>query len=203
MSNHSTSGPKKDPFERVLERYNALPRSGRWVAIAVVALGGFMLLDSVLWPIADGLNRRADRLELALTRAADRAEGLPDEVVEAAVAHGPNQVPLTEKAGKERLAAAVAEILKKKNISAGQDVRPAQPLPASVMGGSMAKSVAEIRFEGTPDAVLSVLTELDASPAIDAISDVRLNYNTGTKRVGVQLSVEKWGTVQKTARGGA
>ena len=27
--------------------------------------------------------------------------------------------------------------------------------------------------------------------------------NGGTKRVGVQLSVEKWGTVQKTARGGA
>ena len=83
MSNHSTSGSKKVPFERVLERYNALPRSGRWAVIAGVALGGFMLLDSVLWPIADGLNRRADRLELALTRAADRAEGLPDEVVEA------------------------------------------------------------------------------------------------------------------------
>ena len=119
-------------------------------------------------------------------------------------------MPKLESIGKDKLAGAIAEIFKKKNINPGQDVRPAQPLPASVLpdiaaslGGVMGKTVAEVRFEGTPDAVLAVLNELDNSNAIDAIGDLRLNYSAATKRVSVQMSLEKWGVVRKSGRGGA
>lgn len=209
MSNPHATGSSGDLFARILDRYNALPRAARWGVIAVTGFGGFLLLDSVLWPIADDLNRSADRMQSVLNRAADRAEGLPDDVVNAAVSHGPNSVPKLEKAGKDQLANAVAEIFKKRGINQGQDVR-AQPLPqsvlpdiASALGGTMGKSVVEVRFEGTPDTVMAVLSEFDASPSIDAIGDLRMNYNPSTKRVGVQMTLEKWGVIQSTARGGA
>ena len=206
----SNSDRSRDPFERALHAYHGLPRAGRWAAIAGLALGGFFVLDSVLWPIADDMNRRADRMELVLKRAAGRASGLPNDVEQSVLSHGPNSVPKTETSGKEKLASAIADIFKKKNINPGQDVRPAQPLPgqimpdvASALGGTMGKTVAEVRFEASPDAALSVISDLDASPAIDAIGDLRINYNPGTKRVGVQMTLEKWGVVRKTARGGA
>ena len=51
--------------------------------------------------------------------------------------------------------------------------------------------------------MLAVLNELDNSNAIDAIGDLRLNYSAATKRVSVQMSLEKWGVVRKSGRGGA
>ena len=210
MLTPQTSGRSRDPFERALVRYHSMQRASRWGVLAGIARGGFFLLDSVLWPIADDFNRRADRMEAVLHNASERATGLPDDIVQAVLSHGPNSVPKLESIGKDKLAGAIAEIFKKKNINPGQDVRPAQPLPASVLpdiaaslGGVMGKTVAEVRFEGTPDAVLAVLNELDNSNAIDAIGDLRLNYSAATKRVSVQMSLEKWGVVRKSGRGGA
>ena len=39
--------------------------------------------------------------------------------------------------------------------------------------------------------------------SVDAISDLRITYRKDTKRVAVQMTVEKWGIVKKTQRGGA
>ncbi len=120
MSNANSNDSNRDFAERllggVLTRFHALPRAGRWAVLAGVAFGGFALLNNVLWPIADRINGRADRLEVVLKRAADRAEGLPDDLAEAVLAHGPNSVPRSETDGKEKLAAAIAEILKKKGV---------------------------------------------------------------------------------------
>ena len=137
MPTASHNDSNRDFAERllggVLARYHALPRAGRWAAIAAVIFGGFALLNNVLWPIADRINGRADRLAIVLSRAADRAEGLPDELREAVLAHGPNSVPRSETDGKEKLASAIAEIFKKKGINPGQDIRPAQSLPQAVL----------------------------------------------------------------------
>ena len=215
MSNANSTDHNRDFAERllggVLTRYHALPRAGRWAVLAGVAFGGFALLNNVLWPIADRINGRADRLEVVLKRAVDRADGLPDELAEAVLAHGPNSVPRSETDGKEKLAAAIADILKKKGVSPGQDVRPAQSLPQNVLpeivaevgGTRMGKSVAEIRFEGTPEVVSAILAEFEASSAIDAIGDVRLTYNANSKRVTAQVSLEKWGVLFSSGRGGA
>jgi hypothetical protein len=212
MMNSSSAGRSRDPFERAIRWYGGLARAGRWGVAAGVLMGGFLLLDSVVWPMADALNSRADRYESLLTKAAARAEELPPEVVDAALAHGAMTVPTSEEAGKEKLTAAIAEVFKKRSINLGQDVRPAQVLPQTVLpklvaekapGGRMGKSVAEIRFEGTPEQVMGILTDLEGSEAVDAIGDLRMNYNAGTKRVSVQMSLEKWGVIPASSRGGA
>ena len=53
MLTPQTSGRSRDPFERALVRYHSMQRASRWGVLAGIALGGFFLLDSVLWPIAD------------------------------------------------------------------------------------------------------------------------------------------------------
>jgi len=205
-SNRSAGGL----FDRAFSQYLALPRAGRWLALAVIGFGGFTVLDSWAWPLADKLSSRADRLEKVLQRASARAEGLPRDVREAAVAFGPNAVLGDEASGKERLTSLIAEVFKKRNVSQGQDVRPGQPLPAtvaqslgSISDAKLGKTVAELQFKATPDAVLAIIAELESSPEVDAIGDIRLDYDPKDKRVGVQMSVEKWGFLTGVSGGGA
>ncbi|MFZ9880150.1 MAG: hypothetical protein ACO3QC_01955 [Phycisphaerales bacterium] len=203
--------PKPDFFEKALERYRMLPRAGRWGAIAGVVFIGFTLLDSVFWPIADDLNARADRLTTVLERASSRAEEFPEEIEASAIVHGPNLVPGREMLSKEKLASTIVTVLREKGVNQfGLDIRPAQPLPSTVLpeiaaelGGQMGRSVADLRFEATPDVATTLVAELDKNPAIDAVSDLKLTYNPQTKRVAVQMSLEKWGVVNRTVRGGA
>lgn len=212
MSNPHHAATSRDPFERALRWFGGLPRAGRWGVTAGLLMGGFLLLDTVVWPLADTYNARADRYQLLLNKAAERAKELPGEVVDAALAHGAMSVPASEEAGKEKLTAAIAEVFKKRSINLGQDVRPAQVLPQTVLpklvaekapGGRMGKSVAEIRFEGTPEQVMGILVDLESSESVDAIGDLRMNYNATTKRVNVQMSLEKWGVIPAGTRGGA
>lgn len=205
------AAPKPDFFEKTLERYRMLPRAGRWGAIAGVVFLGFTLLDSVFWPIADDLNARADRLTTVLDRASSRAEEFPEEIEASAIVHGPNLVPGREMLSKEKLASTIVSVLREKGVNQfGLDIRPAQPLPSTVLpeiaaelGGQMGRSVADLRFEATPDIATTLVAELDKNPAIDAVSDLKLTYNPQTKRVAVQMSLEKWGVVNRTVRGGA
>lgn len=204
-------GARPDVFERALDRYRGLPRAGRWAAIAGAVLIGFTLLDSVLWPIADDLNARADRLTTVLERASSRAEEFPEEIEASAIVHGPNAVPGREVLSKEKLASTIVSVLREKGVNQfGLDIRPAQPLPSTVLpeiaselGGQMGRSIADLRFEATPDVATTLVAELDKNPAIDAISDLKLTYNPQSKRVAVQMSLEKWGVVNRSSRGGA
>jgi hypothetical protein len=150
---HTPSGAAaRDPFARALERYRALPRSGKWIAAAGVALTGWLLLDSVLWPIADKLNARADNMAGVLERAASRAESLPGNAADAAVVLGPNSSPRPEAETKAKLSAAVDAALKKKSITNyGFDMRVAQALPQTVLpdvaargGGQMGRLAADL-----------------------------------------------------------
>ncbi|MEY3021115.1 MAG: hypothetical protein RIS86_311 [Planctomycetota bacterium] len=206
----STTTARQDPFDAALARFRALPRAGKWGVGAAIAFGGFWFLDSVAWPQADAIDLRTDRLEATLARAAARAEELPEEVVRSAIVHGENAIPRAESVGKEQLATTIDEALRANGVSNyGLDVRPSQPLPDSVLpevaasqGGKMGRTVADLRFEATPDATTAIIAALDSSASIDAISDLRLSYNAGTKRVGVQMTVEKWGVVRRNARTG-
>jgi hypothetical protein len=168
----STTTARQDPFDAALARFRALPRAGKWGVGAAIAFGGFWFLDSVAWPQADAIDLRTDRLEATLARAAARAEELPEEVVRSAIVHGENAIPRAESVGKEQLATTIDEALR-------------------------ANGVSNYGLDVRPSQPLP-----DSSASIDAISDLRLSYNAGTKRVGVQMTVEKWGVVRRNARTG-
>ena len=207
----ATSVARRDPFALVLERYHTLPRSGKWIAVAGTALAGWFILNSWLWPISDKLSNRADNMSAVLERASSRASDLPEAVADHALVLGPNSAPRLEAETKSKLSAAIDATLRKKDIrSYGLDMRPAQALPSSVLpdvaariGGVMGRLTADLRFEATPEAATAVVAALDADPAVDAISDLRITYRRDTRRVSVQMTVEKWGVMRKSQRGGA
>ncbi len=202
----------RDPFARALEWHHKLPRAGKWAATASAVLVVFYAFHLGFWPAADALNEDADRWTAVLSRAAIRADGLPDDVRTNAIVHGANSAPMLEVDGKRRLSAAIDAILRKKGVkNYGSDIRPAQPLPATVLpevaamlAGSMGRTVADLRFEASPDDVTAIIADFDADPDVDCITDLKLTYNSANKRVAVQIVVEKWGVVRKPpARGSA
>lgn len=206
------SSTERDPFARTISWFGALPRAGKWGVAAAVLFGGFMLLDEAIWPIADRMNERSDRWEALLARASERAEGLPPDIAANAIAYGPNEVPEDEARGMRKLAASVDAILRKKGVTKySQDIRRGQQLGTDVLGdiagplgGTMGRTVADISFEATPDDVTGIIADLDGSADIDAITDLKLTYAPATRRVAVQMSVEKWGVLKRTPkRGGA
>ncbi len=200
------SSSSRDPFARFLEWHRKLPRAGRWGATSFALLAVFYAFELGFWPAADALNENADRWSSVLSRAAERAKGLPSEITMSAIVHGPNSAPVLEVDGKRRLSAAIDAILRKKGVkNYGSDIRPAQTLPATVLpeiaamlAGSMGRTVADLRFEAAPDDVTAIIADFDADPDVDCITDLKLTYNTANKRVGVQMVVEKWGVVRKT-----
>ena len=75
-------------------------------------------------------------------------------------------------------------------------------LPGIAGAGKVIEQViGDIRFEATQENVLKVISQLESSPWIDAVSDVRLTKQDG-RMIRVDLSVEAWVVASSTRRGG-
>ena len=203
----AATGPKPDVFARAYGAFDALPRAGKWIAAAVAVYLVFLLFQLVVWPVADDLNEEADRAAGLLQAAGARADELPGDIADRAVVFGPNSVPGREISEKERFSNAVAAIMKKHGVADayGFDARP-QALSGDVLprvsaqfGGKMSRTVAELKFSASPETVTKIISDLDSSPFVDAISEVRLTYKD--RRVNAVLSIERWGVAN--AGGGA
>lgn len=203
----AATGPKPDVFTRAYGAFAALPRVGKWIAVAAALYIVFLLFQFVVWPVSDDLNEEADRAAGLLQAAGARAEELPGDIADRAVVFGPNSVPGREISEKERFSNAVAAIMKKHGVADayGFDARP-QALSGDVLprvsaqfGGKMSRTVAELKFSASPDTVSKIIADLDSSPFVDAISEVRLTYKD--RRVNAVLSIERWGVA--TTGGGA
>ncbi len=195
----AAAGPRPDLFARAYAAFEPLPRAGKWIAVAVAIYAAFLVFQLVVLPLTDEFNGRADRAAELLSSAAKRAAELPDDIVDRAVAFGPNSVPGREGTEKERFSNAVAAIMKKHGVadSYGFDARPQAlggdvlPRVAGLVGGKMSRTVAELKFSSSPDTVGKIIADIDSSPFVDAITDVRLTYKD--RRVTAILSIERWG----------
>lgn len=201
------TGPKPDIFTRAYAAFEPLPRVGKWIVVAAAVYAAFLVFQLVVLPLTDEFNGRADRASELLAAAAQRADELPDEIVDRAVVFGPNSVPGRESSEKERFSNAIAAIMKKHGVadSYGFDARPqglggdVLPRVAGQLGGKMGRTVAELKFSSSPDTVGKIISDIDSSPFVDAITDVRLTYKD--RRVTAILSIERWGVA--SAGGGA
>ncbi|MBI1303636.1 MAG: hypothetical protein GC172_07595 [Phycisphaera sp.] len=192
--------PAKTPLaERLLERFAALPRVGKWVVIAGIGAGGYLVFESVIWPTSEAFDNKANRYAAVLARAAMRAEGLPSSVVASAKAHGPNMAPELESVAKNKLAESITAIMKTHGASFGWSLRWNQlsggvmPSVAAELGGTMARAIAEIDFEAAPETATRIIHDIDRDPAVDAVTDLKINYLDKTRRVKVTMTVERWG----------
>ncbi len=199
----TAAAPKAGLLTRVYAAFDSLPRIGKWIAAALALLAVSQVFRFFVIPTTQELNKRADRAALLLEAASARAEELPADIESRAVVFGPNSVPGRDIAEKERFSNAVAAIMKKHGVADayGFDARPLAlsgevlPRVAAQFGGSMGRTAAELKFSGSPETVSKVIADIDASPFIDAITDVRLTYKD--RRVSAVLSIERWGVSVK------
>lgn len=200
----------------LLDRFNQLPRSMRWLLIAVLVVVGVFVVDDYVWSQAREWRDQAARLEsdLAAARAASTRLAEVDRMKAAIENLGPVRVPrpLPDAEGRDTAALnnAVNEVLKKYPVSNDRfDAKGVNRLPTGVLlglisGNQRAAYVSgELKFEGNPDDVIAIIADLEASADIDAVSTVRIAKATGAaRRLSVTLTVEAW-TISAGGGGGA
>lgn len=194
------------------ERWNALPRMGRWIASAV----GFVLVYfAVVEPTLDttaGLSARADVLQSGIDRRRASAGGSSDAAGKAALAAARFGAALPP-GGPERpgeLNARVEQVLRDKNVTALTiRTRALVPLGRAAFAGLIPEGqqgqrlVLDVDFESSPPVAMEILAALEQAPEVTSVGRViiRKVEREGKKSVQVSLSPETWVVTPK--RGGA
>jgi hypothetical protein len=194
----------------ITERIMALPPRVRWMLAGVVAVGLYVFIDDYCWSTARDMNRQADRLQALLDRGAAMRAPMPREVERAVLAYGSVEPPDSEAQSSQALAAAVSEVVKRHNIqNYAFEARSGGKLPSSALssvvgaGQRVERIFGELSFDVAPADVAKILEDLERSPAIDAIAQVRMNWREEKKKLDVKLSVEAWATVSRDRGRGA
>ena len=118
------------------------------------------------------------------------------------------ELPRKKTEGATAMTEAVHEILSEHGVSNDEYTRTktsrmrSGSLPGiNTAGQSIEQVIGDIRFESTQEKALGVISALESSPWIDAVSDVRLTKQDG-RMIRVDLSVEAWVVSTKQKRGG-
>ncbi|MBL9140827.1 MAG: hypothetical protein JNK53_03070, partial [Phycisphaerae bacterium] len=165
-------------------------------ALAVVAF--YFVVDEYSWSLARRWESEGDRIERALARSSARKSLVTPDLVRSVSVFGPVEPPGTSDQDRIELGNAINEIFKRHHVTASSfDSRAAQRLkdPEGIVFGGIGidRVQAEVKFEVTPEELPKVLAEIEAHPAIEAISTLRLQRTPdATKRMQVQATIEAW-----------
>ncbi|MHC4082222.1 MAG: hypothetical protein ACYS15_14915 [Planctomycetota bacterium] len=187
--------------QTIWQRYRRLPRAGQW---AIAAGVGVVLLiiwnDYVLSQAADW-NEQADELLADAREAAGgerrlaRMNGLRNTIQ----GLGPLERPGAESQAELALNDAVNEVLKQHRVSDDSfNYRGPEKLPRGTLaqilrsGQRVERVTGDLRFDASPTEAIAIIAELESSPTIEAVSDVRMTLQGGRQKVRVDLTVESW-----------
>lgn len=186
-----------------LARIQSLPTAGRLAVWAVALLLAWTAVDQWSWSWARVWNDRADRIEQALSESRQLANEIDQQAVDGAQTFGPVDPPVGESEGAERLAQAVVEVVKKhQTTNFSYDARASTRISTAGRSGTaqrLSKVTGEVGFEATPEETAKILTALESSPAIEAISKLDMHTRDGERRLVVNLTVEAWVTSSAAA----
>jgi hypothetical protein len=202
----------------MIERFRQMPRALQWAAIAGAGIVLFLLWDSMIRPIGEEWDRKADRIESALTQSRDveASRSRVEQLAGPILSLGPVELPRGTADALQNLNETVDAVLAGYKGKVGNtDFAIQTPsklgrtaLSELLSGNQIAQRVpATLRFEATPEDAIAIIAELEASPAIESITNVslaRAGGVRGAKKLSVQLTLEAWaiGTAPNTRGGG-
>ncbi len=183
------------------DRFGRLPRAGRWAAAAAIGAAAFLLWDAGIRPLADEWNSRADVMLADSRRAGEggkrrqQVTGLADPIRALGVVEKPGDEPQ----GNSDLLGVVNDVLKRHRVTKDSfNYRGATKLPR----GALAKVIhpkkrleritGDLRFEATQEDALAIISELESSPLVEAVSSVRLTRQSGPRKLTVDLTLDAW-----------
>ncbi|MHC4275356.1 MAG: hypothetical protein ACYSUR_17040 [Planctomycetota bacterium] len=200
--------------QNLWQRYLRLPRAGQWAVAAAVGIALFMAWNDYVLTWAAALNDQADKLLADAREAAGgerrarRLNGLRNVIQ----GLGPVERPGSESQADDlALNDAVNEVLKAHRVSEDRfNYRGPEKLKRGTLsqilrpGQRVERITGDLRFDASPEEAIAIIAELEASPTIEAVSDVRMAVLAGRQRVRVDLTVESWieSSESRTRRGG-
>ncbi|MGP1347843.1 MAG: hypothetical protein ACTS3F_14395 [Phycisphaerales bacterium] len=219
MPNHTTNQSRRDPataamLASIRDRFGRLPRSARWLTWFVLALVAyFAIIEPTLVATADSRAQaqsardRVERLEQRLA-SLERAQG---ELASAITDLGAI-MPLGEQDERSaQLRARVTQILTDRGFTAW-DLTQARPIPiprgalddsAIPAGRRIVRVGFDIQLEGSPDAVLGVLADLERAPEVTMVrqASVRRAERDARGFLSGTISPEVWVLAPNTGGG--
>ncbi|MFM8697368.1 MAG: hypothetical protein ACKOHI_10925 [Phycisphaerales bacterium] len=177
-------------------RFDALPSRQRWLVVAVLAVAGYLVVDEYVWSWSRAWQAESVQIEAALRRGAARRAPASVDLARAVATFGAVEPPADAARGREELAQAIEDVAKAHKVAGySYEVRvgPRVKDPdAAVLAPAIERIQAEVRFDTTADELPRIVADLEAHPAIEAISALRIQRNDQARKMNVQATIEAW-----------
>jgi hypothetical protein len=175
------------------------------VAVALVgALVAYTFLDDYPWALARAWSAEADHVQRVLHEGARNEEELPGKIRDAIAVFGRLDLPGSEAEGANALSIAVKDAAKKNKVTSYTfQTRTGGKLPkaasdAAGITSRVERLIGEVNFVASPQDTFGFIQALEASPAVDAIGSVRMDWDDKAKKLSVRLMAEAWVTSGRT-----
>lgn len=193
-------------IQTFLERVAAWPRAMQWAFWATSLTIGFLVWDTTIADLGAQWSAKADTIERQVAEV-NQPILLTTSLRNAMTAFGEVELPREKAQGATAMTDAVHEILSSHSVKNDEYTRTkttrmrSGSLPGiGRVGQTIEQVIGDIRFEATQEEVMKVISDLESSPWIDSVSDVRLTKQDG-RVIRVDLSVEAWVVSSSGRRG--
>jgi len=190
-----------DAPNSMLVRFLALPRAVQWALLAAIGVGLFLVWDSWIAPLKDDLDKKSSLIE-AQVREIRGGRDLVDvlnkpELKNVVIGVGTVKPPRSPSTGTRAFTDVVNALMRKHGIT-DQDfsLRTRGKLQKNalvqVLNGKRGERLTgELKFYAKPEVAMAILSELEASPDIEQVANVRLTKDQAGK-IKVQYTLEAW-----------
>ena len=182
---------------RHVQRFKELERVWQWVILAVTFLVIFLIWSEGIAPIGDAWAERSDQIELDLQRTSGAIE-IDRSAASAAMIYGAVELPNTKAQGSLELTEVVQGILADNGItndtfyqSQSTNIKTGTLPGLARPGEKMERIKGELDFESTPAKAMSIISQLEQSPVIEAVSYVSIRKE-GAGKIRAKLTLEAW-----------
>ncbi len=172
-------------------------RAMQWAFWTAVITISFLIWDSTVAELGSSWSARADEIELQI-KEVNTPILFTSSVKNAVAAFGEVELPRLKANGAAAMNEAVHEILSSRQVEDDEYTRTkTSKMKKSAMRGiassgqQLEEVIGNIRFEATQEDILKVISDLEGSPWIDTVSDIRLTKKEG-RMIRVDLSVGAW-----------
>ena len=185
----------------ILERFQALPRSARWLTLAVAFTVLVLGWDATLGNMARDWNESADSVERQVheVHGSSKLKGDLKRMENTIVGLGDVRRPGSDSEGRIALTRAYNEIMKNYTVSEDSfdTSGGGDKLPKSVStgitrrGARLARLSGNLKFTSSAEDAAAIIADFERHPDIESVSKVRITKDE-RRKVKVTLTVEVW-----------
>jgi len=193
----------------IIERFESMPRAGRWLVVAVVLVVLFLGWDQTIGVKSREWRAEAESIEsqVRAVRESDKMTRTLTDLKNTVISLGPVTLPVSDRQGRNALSDAVREVFANYNIREDYDLggggdRLRQDISHSIVrsGNRVSRLTATVKFTSSPDDAIAIIADFESRDDIEGISKVRLSKGSDGRKVDVSLTLEAWVEVPPNRR---